>query len=98
MACLWLPATGSDLQTSGNADIPSTPIHFVVDSGWRPVVMATVDDVEVSMLLHANAGFVAMLTHDALLRVAGRRVSKEREFGLGHDLQLSSSGRGHTRV
>jgi hypothetical protein len=50
------------------------------------------------MLVHANAGFTVMLTHDALLRVTGRAVEKETEFGLGHDLQMSPRGRGSTTL
>lgn len=48
------------------------------------------------MLVHANAGFTVMLTHDALQRVTGRKVEKESEFGLGHDLRVSARGRGST--
>lgn len=50
------------------------------------------------MLVHANAGFTVMLTHDALNRVTGRVVEKETDFGLGHDLRLSPRGRGSTTL
>jgi hypothetical protein len=73
-------------------------MHFVVDSGWRPVVSASIDGVEVPMLVHANAGFLGMLTHAALHRVTGRRVHKDTDFGLGPDLKLSSAGRGAAEV
>ena len=46
------------------------------------------------MLVHANAGFTVMLTHDALRRVNGTSVGKETDFGLGHDLHVSPLGRG----
>jgi hypothetical protein len=59
-------------------------------------VTAAVDDVPVPMLVHANAGFTLMLTHDALRRATGRTVEKESDFGLGHDLRLSARGRGST--
>ena len=48
------------------------------------------------MLVHANAGFTVMLTHDAVQRVTGRTVEKESDFGLGHDLRVSTRGRGST--
>ena len=50
------------------------------------------------MLVHANAGFTVMLTHDALRRITGRSVKKETDFGLAHDLRLSSRGRGSTTL
>jgi hypothetical protein len=96
MASLWLPGEGERLPAASGRQ--QAPMRFVVDSGLRPLVTAFVDDVELTMLVHANAGFVAMLTHGALLHVAGRRVAKERDFGLGPDLRLSSAGRGHTQV
>lgn len=71
---------------------------FVVESGLRGIVVAMIDGVQLPMLVHANAGFTAMVTHAALHRINGRQVAKEQEFGLDHDLQLSTSGRGHTRV
>lgn len=74
------------------------PMRFVIDSGERPIVAAAIDGVEVRMLVHANAGFHAMLTHEALLAVTGGRVAKETDFGLGHDLKLSAAGRGHTTI
>ena len=50
------------------------------------------------MLVHANAGFTVMLTHDTLRRITGRTVEKEADFGLAHDLRLSSRGRGSTTL
>jgi hypothetical protein len=75
---------------------PSVPLRFVVDSGPRGVVEAAVDGVPVPMLVHANAGFTVMLTHDAVQRVTGRTVDKESDYGLGHDLRVSERGRGST--
>jgi hypothetical protein len=74
------------------------PVQFVVDSGPRGVIEANVDGVAVPMLVHANAGFTVMLTHDALHRVTGRVVEKETDFGLGHDLNVSPRGRGETTL
>lgn len=74
------------------------PLRFVVDSGPRGIVDALVDGNSVPMLVHANAGFTVMLTHDALRRVTGRTVEKESEFGLGHDLRVSPRGRGSTEL
>jgi hypothetical protein len=99
MARVVLPPAGALAgDETGSWHAGRTHIRFVVDSGWRPVVSATIDGIEVPMLLHANAGFLAMLTHDALHRITGRRVRKEREFGLDHDLRLSTSGRGTAEV
>jgi hypothetical protein len=50
------------------------------------------------MLVHANAGFTVMVTHDALRRITGRTVEKESDFGLGHDLRVSPRGRGSTTL
>lgn len=71
-------------------------MRVVVDSGPRAIVDAFVEGVRVPMLVHANAGFTLMLTHDALRRVNGTSVAKETDFGLGHDLQVSELGRGST--
>ncbi len=70
----------------------------MTDSGPRGILEAAVDGVPVRMLVHANAGFTVMLTHDALRRVTGRTVEKESDFGLGHDLRLSPRGRGSTTL
>lgn len=78
--------------------LPSVPLRFVEDSGPRGIVDATVDGVTVPMLVHANAGFTAMLTHDALRRVNGTSVAKESDYGLGHDLRVSELGRGSTTL
>lgn len=98
MATLWLPQGSGARATQTTPTAAGVPVRFVVDSGLRPVVPASVEGVEVSMLVHANAGFAAMLTHDALHRITGRSVAKEREFGLGHDLRPSAAGRGSTDV
>jgi hypothetical protein len=74
------------------------PLRFVTDSGPRGILDANVDGVPVEMLVHANAGFTVMVTHEALHRVTGRTVEKETEFGLGHDLQVSPRGRGSTTL
>jgi len=73
-------------------------IHLVVDSGPRGVIDVQVEGVTVPMLVHANAGFTVMLTHDALHRINGTRVDKEYHFGLGADLGLSELGRGSTAL
>jgi hypothetical protein len=78
--------------------LPSVTLRFVEDSGPRGVLDATVDGVTVPMLVHANAGFTVMLTHDALRRVNGTSVAKESDYGLGHDLRLSELGRGTTTL
>jgi hypothetical protein len=70
----------------------------VIDSGPRGIVEAAVEDVAVPMLVHANAGFTVMLTHDALHRLTGRVVEKETDFGLDHDLRLSPRGRSSTTL
>lgn len=95
MARLVLPEPAGTDQGGG---VDWTPLRFVVDSGLRPIVMAVVDGAQVEMLVHANAGFVVMLTHAARLRIAGDTVAKEQDFGLGHDLELSEAGRGHATV
>jgi hypothetical protein len=95
---LILSTADADPSALADAPLRATPLRFVVDSGWRPIVTAEVAGIEVPMLIHANAGFLAMLTHDALYRVTGRRVGKESEFGLGHDLRPSPAGRGHVEV
>ena len=76
----------------------SVPLRFVEDSGPRGILDATVDGVTVPMLVHANAGFTVMLTHDALRRVNGTSVAKESDYGLGHDLRVSELGRGSTTL
>lgn len=78
--------------------LPSVPLRFIEDSGPRGIVHATVDGVSVPMLVHANAGFTVMLTHDALRRVNGTSVAKESDYGLGHDLRVSELGRGSTTL
>jgi hypothetical protein len=98
VASLWWPDAAADSGGEEDPGADSAPIRFVVDSGLRPIITATADGVDVAMLLHANAGFVMMLTHDALRRVTGRTVSKESDFGLAQDLRLSSAGRGQTRI
>lgn len=74
----------------------SVPLRMVIDSGPRLVVETQVDGGPVTMLVHGNAGFTVMLTHDALARINGTRVAKESDFGLAHDLSLSDLGRGST--
>jgi hypothetical protein len=90
---LILPASPVDLSPA-----PSAPMWIVVDSGPRAIVEAVVEGVRVRMLVHANAGFTVMLTHDALRRISGTSVDKETEFGLDHDLRVSELGRGSTAL
>ncbi|MGH3496174.1 MAG: hypothetical protein ACRDP1_01740 [Nocardioidaceae bacterium] len=75
-----------------------TPFTLAAGYEPRPLVRARVDGVELSMHVHANAGMLAMITHDAAYRVSGRRIEKEQEFGLGPDLRVSADGRGHLDV
>lgn len=91
MASLIVPRSRPDWSS-----LPVAPLRLVADSGPRLIVSASVEGVDVPMLVHANAGFTAMLTHDALRRVNGSRVEKESHFGLGHDLRVSELGRGST--
>lgn len=98
VATLYLRSADDAFDLDATLADGSTPLHVVIDSGLRAVVNASVDGVDVAMLVHANAGFLAMLTHHALYRINGRRVGKEVDFGLGHDLELSRSGRGHTEL
>lgn len=91
-------AADDRLDVNGTPPARSAALRFVIDSGVRAVVDATIDGLDVRMLVHANAGFVAMLTHATVYRISGRRVSKEVDFGLGHDLELSPSGRGHIQL
>jgi hypothetical protein len=98
VATLYLRSADRGLDPVDTTARHSTELRFVIDSGPRAVVKAAIDGVDVSMLMHANAGFLAMLTHDALYRITGRRVRKEMDFGLGHDLELSPAGRGHVEV
>ncbi len=98
VATLYLRSADDRPDVDSPLPARSVALRFVVDSGRRAVVDASVDGVDVRMLVHANAGFLAMLTHDTAFRINGRRVVKESDFGLGHDLELSPSGRGHIRV
>ncbi|TWP36985.1 hypothetical protein [Leekyejoonella antrihumi] len=95
MAMLYLPKPTSARRTPVGV---SSVMRLVADSGTRPIVTAHVGGLEVSMQVHSNAGFDAMLTHDAVRRLTGRSVVKEQEFGLADDLSLSTAGRGRTRV
>lgn len=96
MPRLVVPARPPDLGLLAGT---ATTLRFVEDSGPRGVLDATVNDASVvPMLVHANAGFTVMLTHDALAALTGERVAKESEFGLGADLRVSELGRGRTTL
>jgi hypothetical protein len=95
VAKLIVPTEGVDLSPVG---MRTAAIGLVDDSGPRGVIDVEVEDVVVPMLVHANAGFTVMLTHDALATVNGTRVEKESEFGLGADLRVSELGRGRTTL
>ena len=63
-------------------------------SGLRPFVTAEVDGHPVSLMVHSNAGFRAMVTHDVATR-AGLRLAQERLPGYGIERvgRLGSRGR-----
>jgi hypothetical protein len=92
---LIVPRGRVDLSRVG---MRAAAVRLVVDSGPRGVIDVDVEGVVVPMLVHANAGFTVMLTHDALRRINGTRVAKETEFGLGADLRVSDLGRGTTTL
>jgi len=94
-ARLIVPGERVDLSPVG---MRAAVVRLVDDSGPRGVIDVEVEGIVVPMLVHANAGFTVMLTHEALARVNGTQVEKESEFGLGADLRVSELGRGTTTL
>jgi hypothetical protein len=63
-------------------------------SGLRPFVAAEVDGHPVSLMVHSNAGFRAMVTHDVATRAALRLAPVERpDYGIEEVGRLGSRGR-----
>jgi len=94
-ARLIVPDERVDLSPVG---MRAAAVRLVDDSGPRGVIDVEVEGIVVPMLVHANAGFTVMLTHEALAKVNGTQVEKESEFGLGADLRVSELGRGSTTL
>ena len=94
-ARLIVPGERVDLSPVG---MRAAVVRLVDDSGPRGVIDVKVEGIVVPMLVHANAGFTVMLTHEALAKVNGAQVEKESEFGLSADLRVSELGRGTTAL
>ena len=63
-------------------------------SGLRPFVAAEVDGHPVSLMVHSNAGFRAMVTHDVATRARLRPAPVERpDYGIEAVGRLGSRGR-----
>lgn len=63
-------------------------------SGLRPFVAAEVDGHPVSLMVHSNAGFRAMVTHDVAARAELRLAPVERpDYGIEAVGRLGSRGR-----
>jgi hypothetical protein len=63
-------------------------------SGLRPFVAAEVDGHPVSLMVHSNAGFRAMVTHDVAARAGLRLAPVERpDYGIEKVGELGSRGR-----
>lgn len=63
-------------------------------SGLRPFVVAEVDGYPVSLMVHSNAGFRAMVTHDVATRAGLRLAPVERpDYGIEAVGELGSRGR-----
>ena len=94
-ATLIVPNQRVELSSVG---MRAAAVQLVDDAGPRGVIDVEVEGVVLPMLVHANAGFTVMLTHEALAKVNGTQVEKESEFGLGADLRVSEFGRGTTTL
>jgi hypothetical protein len=63
-------------------------------SGLRPFVVAEIDGHPVSLMVHSNAGFRAMVTHDVATRAGLRLGPAQRlDYGIKNVGKLSSRGR-----
>ncbi len=69
-------------------------LSFRQVSGLRPFVAAEVDDAPVSLMVHSNAGFRAMVTHDVATRAGLRRAPvQRRDYGIDAVGRLGGRGR-----
>jgi hypothetical protein len=70
-------------------------LSFRQVSGLRPFVAAAVNGCPVSLMVHSNAGFRAMVTHDAAAR-AGLRLPPVEQWDYGIEAVGRLAGRGRT--
>ena len=75
-------------------DDDAVPLTFRQVSGLRPFVSAELSGLPVSLMVHSNAGFRAMITHDVAARAGLVLAPVERDdYGIVAVGRLGSRGR-----
>ena len=75
-------------------DGPGVELTFRQVSGLRPFVMAEVNGLLVSLMVHSNASFRAMVTHDVAARAGLPAAAVERQdYGIESVGRLGARGR-----
>jgi hypothetical protein len=75
------------------SSVAYVPIEFRLVSGTRPFVRVEVNGKPFLFMIHANANFYAMTTHQNAAAAGLNKLAKEAEYGISGHGQVSALGR-----
>jgi hypothetical protein len=88
----------SAVTIEASAQVSYSPLEFRQVSGTRPFVEARMDGKPFSMMVHSNASFYAMTTHDIASSIGLTDLQKKSNFGIKSAGHVDGKGRAETTL